>query len=199
METNHIFNTTGKELKTALARHEHGAVILLELPAEHYCEENLSSVSVLTTSGYEGVYVSFNRPFANISSLLEWHGIDVRSLFIVDGATALGGEKGENNPRCIALSETMDITEMVGAICTALSKVKGKKKFVFIDSLTTMGLYKPVADMKKFSEMLVRAVKKRSKEDVTFLFNVAKDQSQQQFIDDMDPYTDEFLHLGHCT
>ena len=199
MTKNNIIDIKGKELETALARHDKGPVIMLEVSADNYFEENASSVRFLTTNGYEGVYVSFNRPFKNISSLLEWNGIDINNIMIVDGATAFSGEEQEKNPRCISISSKMDIDETVRAVCASLSKLKSKKKFVFVDSLTTMGLFKPLSDMKKFSELLVRAVKKNKVGDVTFLFNIAEDPSQKKFIKDMDPYTDEFLHLGRCT
>jgi len=199
MTKNNIIDSKENELETALARHDKGAVIMLELPAENYFEANASSVKFLTTNGYEGVYVSFNRPFKNISSLLEWHGIDINRLFIVDGAIAFSGETQEKNPRCINISSKVDIDEMVQVICASLSKLKSEKKFVFVDSLTTMGLYKPLSDMKKFSEFLVRAVKKHKIGNVTFLFNIAEDPSQKRFIKDMDPYTDEFIHFGRCT
>jgi KaiC/GvpD/RAD55 family RecA-like ATPase len=166
----------------------------MELPAEQYFEANVSSVKTLTGNGFEGVYVSFQRPFNNISSLLKQQGININKLFFVDVATAFGGELQEKSLRCIHISQSIDIDELVRAIYTSLDGLKGKKKFIFIDSLTTLALYKPLSETMRFSEFLMLTAKKH-KEKVLLVFNVAKDLAQKKFIKDVALHVDEVISI----
>ena len=180
-------------LSAAIKRHKEGAVIMMELPAESYLEANLVSVELLTRLGFEGVYVSFHRPFNNIFSLLKARGINVNKLLFIDVATAFAEEKQEKNPRCIHISPSIDIDELVRTIYTSISKLKSKKRFVFIDSMTTITLYKPLSETMRFSEFLFRTVKKHEVEDVVLIFNVAKGLAQKKFIKDIALHVDEVI------
>lgn len=103
-----------------------------------------------------------------IFSLLKQKGINVNKLLFIDVATAFGGEAQEKNPRCAHISPAIDIDELVRAIYTSISNLKGSDRFVFIDSLTTITLYKPLSEVMRFSEFLVRTVKKHEAGDVVF-------------------------------
>ena len=187
--------TIEKSLAAALKKHKEGAVIMMELPAESYFEANSASVKLLTSSGFEGVYVSFHRPFNNIFSLLKQQKINVNKLLFIDVATAFGGEVQEKNPRCFHISPAIDIDELVRAIYTSISNLKGSNRFVFIDSLTTITLYKPLSEVMRFSEFLVRTVKKHEAGDVVLIINVAKDLAQKKFIRDIAIQVDEVISV----
>lgn len=191
--------TNETPLAKTIKKHKNGAVIMIEHPSEGYFEANISSVGFLTSNDFEGIYVSFQRPFKNISSLFEKQGVDVDKLLIIDGATAFSGEKQEKNPKCIRIPLGLDVDGLVRIICSSLSKLKSKNRFVFIDSLSTMALFEPFSDTSRFSELLVRAVRRHGFRNITFLFNVAEDLSQKHFFQDMAHYADEFIHIGFCT
>ena len=190
---------TCSNLAEAIQKHDGGGVIMLELPTETYFELSTASVKFLTDNGFEGIYISFQRPFKNISSFFKHQEIDMNKLLIIDGATAYCGEVQDRNPRCVQISPAIDIDGLVQTICTSLSKLKSKERFVFIDSLTTMALYEPFSEMARFSEFLISALRKRDIKNVTFLFNVSEDLSQKRFIKNMARYVDESIHVGLCT
>lgn len=186
-----------KESKSSLAgalkKHKEGAIVMMELPADTYFESNIASVKLLTSKGFGGIYISFQRPYMNIFSLLKQKGVNSNNLIFVDAATAVGGVLQDTNPKCIHISPTIDIDELVRAIYTSLPKLKSKKKFVFIDSLTTIALYKPLSEILRFSEFLIRMVKKREVGNV--IFNVAKDLAQKKFIKDIAIHANEVIIL----
>lgn len=182
-----------KSLETAIKKHKTGTVIMMELPAEAYFEANSATVKLLTGKGFEGVYVSFHRPFKSISSMLKQEGVNINKLIFVDVASALGGEIQEKTPRCVHISPEIDIDELVRAIYTSLDRLEGKK-FVFVDSLTTMALYKPLSETMRFSEFLMLTVRK-DKEKVLLVFNVAKDLAQKKFIQDIALHADEVVNV----
>ena len=198
-----IKNTSGNgfvvSLRDAMKGCDKGSVILLESPAEGYFEVNLESVRFLLDDGYEGVYMSFQRPFNNLVSNFERCGIDTNKLLIVDGATVFCGGALEKDPRCVEVSDNMDFSDLVKAVYNSLLRLKGEKRFVFVDSLSTMALYKPVPEALKFCDALISDAKDERFEEVTFLFNVAKDLANTCYIDDIAMYADHYLHLGLCT
>src|SRR3989338_11488498 len=66
-----------------------GKSILLELAAESYLEIIIKTLKKLQKKGLSGVYVSIQRPFKNISSLLKKQGIDLNKLIFIDVASAV--------------------------------------------------------------------------------------------------------------
>jgi KaiC/GvpD/RAD55 family RecA-like ATPase len=185
-----------ESLEKAIKKFRNGAVIMMELPTESYFDASSSSIKALMNEGFEGVYISFQRPFKNIFSLFADRGIDVERLLFIDAATSLNQEVQEENPKCIHISEDIDIDELVRAIYTSLPRLRGKKKFIFIDSLTTIALYKPLSETMRFSEFLIRTVRKAETESITLIFNVAKDLAQEKFIKDIALHVDEIISLG---
>ena len=179
----------------SILKHKGGCVVMIELPAEKYFESSSASVKLLTNKGFEGVYISFQRPFQNISSLFKQQRINLDKLFFIDIATAFSEEVHEKNPRNIHISPAIDIDELVRAIYTSLPKLNGKRKFIFIDSLTTISLYKPLSEVMRFSEFLIRLVKKQEIEDAILIFNVAKDLTQKKFIKDIAFHVDEVVAI----
>ncbi|MBI5355108.1 MAG: hypothetical protein HZB68_01490 [Candidatus Aenigmarchaeota archaeon] len=154
-------------------------VIMMELPADRYLEAGSASVKVLIDLGYRGVYVSFQRPCSNISSILSRNGIDTKKLVFIDAASPLAEEKKTGN--CVYISERVEVDELVRAVYTSLGKLEGKK-FIYIDSISTIALYKPLSETMRLSEFLVSTVRK---ENCTLVFNVAKDLAQKKFVRDI--------------
>jgi hypothetical protein len=195
-------NTSRTKYETGLLQvittHKAGAVLMMELPSEQYFTTNASSIKLLTDSGYEGVYVSFQRPFVNFSPLFQKQGINVDKLLIIDCATACIEGMQEKNPRCVHISSSLDMTMLIQTICTSLSQLKSSKRFVCIDSLSTMALYAPFSDPLKVTEVLVRMVRKQGFDHVTFLLNASEDLSQKRFFKDVARYADEIIHIGFC-
>ena len=144
-------------------------------------------------SGFERVYISFQRPFRNISAMFQQSEIDVNKLIVIDVAAALAETTQEKNSRCVHISPEIDIDELVKAIYTSLKKLKAEKKFIFIDSLTTISLYKPLSETLRFSEFLMRTVK--TEKNLTLIFNVAKYLSQKRFIEDIALQVDEVVNV----
>ena len=182
-------------LKETIKKYENGAVIMIELPTESYFEASSSSIKALMNEGFEGVYISFQRPFKNVFSLFFDKGINVDGLLFIDATTA-PDERILEDSKCIHISEKIDIDELVRAIYTSLPKLKSKKKFIFIDSLTTIALYKPLSETMRFSEFLIRTVRKNETENMILIFNVAKDLVQEKFIKDIALHVDDVISLG---
>lgn len=182
------------QLTEVTDKHEQGAVVMMELPTDAYLEVCQTTLKVLIEKGLQGVYISFNRPFKNISSILEQNGVDTTNLIFVDVATSLGDEKSEENTQCVHISKNIGIDELVRAIYTSIQRFADNKKFVYIDSLSTISLYKPLSETLRFSEFLIRAVKNQEIDDV--IFNVSIDLAHKKFIEDIALKVDEVITVG---
>ena len=55
-------------LKERLKSYNQGSIVVIQTPTENYLDTNISSVKSMVDNGYEGIYLSFQRPFKNISS-----------------------------------------------------------------------------------------------------------------------------------
>jgi hypothetical protein len=188
-----------ESLNQVVRDHEGRAVVILEIPAESYFETNAASVYSLLNNGLKGVYLSFQRPYNNICSLFEQQGIDMDNLLVVDAATALCGCRGAKNPGCVDVPFDTDVYGMADMVYSSLLSLKGGKRFVFVDSLSTIALHEPLPKVRSFSEFLIRKVRENAGcEDVLFIFNVAAGLSRNICVDNVATYSDEFIHLGLC-
>ena len=55
-----------KHLRESLEKDKTDSVIMLEVPAENYFEKNTESIRFLLENGFDGLYISFQRPFRNV-------------------------------------------------------------------------------------------------------------------------------------
>lgn len=178
--------TIEQELLHVLHNHEKGTVVMAELPEETYLDATIASLKELLHDGFEGVYISFQRPFDNISRIFEQQGIDINKLLVIDVASALAKQTKTTHARCVHIANKIDINELVRAIYTSLPRLSSAKKFVYVDSISTISLHKPLSETLRFSEFLMRTMHKTSVSGSTFLiFNVAKGLSQKKFIRDI--------------
>ena len=169
-----------------------GKSILLELAAESYLEIIIKTLKKLQKKGLSGVYVSIQRPFKNISSLLKKQGIGLNKLIFIDVASAVSKETPEKCKGCVHVSSELDVDELVRVLYTSLETMKSKK-FIFIDSLTTFALHKPISETLRFSEFLMRQIKDRK--DIVLILNVANDLSQNKFIQDVVAHADKTIEV----
>jgi len=191
-EYNRILNERLKDL-------DNEAVVVIESPAENYLQANVSSVKSMLDNGFEGVYLSFQRPFKNISCLFEKEGIELDRLFVIDFATAFSNSDQEFNPRCVNVSLGVTVEDMVNTICSSLEKLSQDKRFVFVDSLSTLALHEEFSETMRFPECLINTIRGRNINDVTFVFNIARDLARQRYMENVDVYANEHIHLSLCT
>ncbi len=177
---------------TEILKTEKGESILLELDTESYLGIIIKTIRQLQEKGLSGVYVSIQRPFKNISSLLEKQGIDLNKLIFIDVASAVSKETPEKCKGCVHISPELDIDELVKAIYTSLDQMKGKK-FIFIDSLTTFALHKPISETLRFFEFLMRRIK--NEKDIVLILNVAKDLSHNAFVQHVVTQADKIIEI----
>jgi len=190
--SNEVMNTF---LAGTIEKHKQGAMVMVELPTEKYFLVNVASVRYFTDNGFEGIYVSFQRPYNNIHQLFEEHGINTDKLLIIDCATMNSGVKPAEKKKCINISSAIDTDTLGKMIFGALKDIKSSNKFIIIDSLTTLALYKSESEITKLSDILVDKIRANDFDNVVLLFNVAEDLSDKEFIKDITSHADEVINV----
>jgi len=177
-----------------VARQKDKWIFMLEVPEDKYFDVNIESIKVLVKKGFSGVYVSLHRPYENIVSLFKKNKININKLHIIDAASSQAEIKGKETEKCTYISKQLNIDELTRAIYKMLPRIKGKNKFLFLDSITTLTLYQPLSEVLRFAEFLSRSLTKKDVDGV--IVNVAKDLSQKKFIKDIVLHIDEVIKIG---
>ncbi len=180
----------------ALGRRQ-SAVIMVELPTDDYLDASVDSLRRLTSAGFRGVYVSFLRPSANLAKLLNGRGVDVSKVSIIDVASpCLDSPDPDAAAGACPSPSKLNIDDLVRAIYTSLGGIDSPRKFIFIDSLTTIAFYKQLSEVMRFSQFLIDSVKRHKYGDVVLVFNVASDLRQKPFIRDVALHVDEVVAVA---
>ncbi|MCJ7571846.1 MAG: hypothetical protein MUO82_08225 [Candidatus Thermoplasmatota archaeon] len=186
-------------LKERLKSYNEGSVVVIKTPVENYLQTNISSIKTMVDNGYEGIYLSFQRPFKNISNIFEQNNIDLEKIFVVDCASVFSNSIQEPDFHNINLDPNFNIEDIVEKINKSIGYLKSNKKFVFIDSLSTLAVHKSLSETLLFSEYMINKIRRNKSDDVTFIFNVAKELDKKRYIQNINVYADEHIHLGLCT
>ena len=201
LEKSLIYKQYNKILDKKIKNNIEDSVFILEVPVDNYFETNLESVKLMLNHNYEGVYLSFQRPYNNLIQEFEQKNIDINKLWIIDYASRINYEliENENKIRCIEIPQKSDIEYIVKSVNKCIPKLFGEKKFVFIDSLSTFTLHESSSKSLMFPELLINTIRANNFENITFIFNIAEDLSRKKYMKNLNNYADEHIHLGLCT
>jgi len=172
-----------------------GASVVLELPTENYFQVNVSSAKFLIDNGFEGIYVSFQRPLKNIYSLFKDKSVDINKLVFIDLATQCSIDESDNNYEYIDISLSLNIEQLGKSVYSQIGKLKSNNIFILIDSLNTLSLYKSSEEIIEFADILVQNINKYDSKNIIILFNVAQDLCQKDFIKDIIFNADQVINV----
>lgn len=130
--------------------------IVTFVPSDAYLAKVGDVLKRMHRAGYEGVYVSFQRPIQNIESLFAKWGVKTM-LYYVHACPGVGLE--EPNPRSVCIPAVFNPEELIRKIQDLLQKIR-KKKFILVDSLTTAALYNDKEEVLRFAQSLAVLSKK---------------------------------------
>jgi hypothetical protein len=116
-------------------------IVLMETSAEKALEASLSMIKhLINEKDYFGIIVSASRPYKNYVNLYEYRGIDTDKILFIDCISKSHGAELEETGNVMYLEAPSDLTNISLAITESIEKIN-LKKFVFIDSVTTMLIY----------------------------------------------------------
>ena len=146
-------------------------IILVIVESKKYVRASLEILRYLTEMA-EGVFVTLNRPYTSMKRLMEKEGIDVGKITFIDAITRqLGGEEVDSE-NCIYLNSP-DPTQIQMAIEQTMDRIFAENRFIYIDSLSTISLYKSFETLLKFIRYITGKI--RIKGFIGTIFSVEKE------------------------
>ena len=119
--------------------------------AERLKQDNIDIVKTLVEKGYHIIIITTNQPFEVLKKNYERSGIDVSRLSFIDAITsyAIGTTpQGEQNVRFIGTPS--NLTDLGIAFTGVLNEFSDKRPCILFDSVSTMLIYLPSANISKF-------------------------------------------------
>jgi len=113
-------------------------IVLAETSAEKTLGNSLSMIKHLVDDkGYVGIVVSASRPYNNLMNLYQQKGIDTDKILFIDCISKSQSVDLTEGSNFIYQDAVSDLTNISISIKKSLDMIP-VKKFVFIDSITTM-------------------------------------------------------------
>ena len=85
--------------------------------------------------------------------------------------------------------------EIGKSISESLKDLNSKNKFILIDSLSTIALYKKESEISKFADKLTDLIKNDKSDNLLILFNVAEDLVKKPYIKNITSNVDEVINV----
>jgi KaiC/GvpD/RAD55 family RecA-like ATPase len=147
-------------LKDHFSRLNHGWMTLLQVPVERTMDMNIEALKTLQDLGYEGIYITLSKDYVELSKIFREKNIDMGKIAFVDGVSQMYGIGAVDAPNVKYISGPISLDGIVAAITDIIPVMKSQKKFVFLDSITTVLLYNSLERTLKFSEFLTSSLKR---------------------------------------
>lgn len=180
------FQSELKDLKEYIA--------LATVDAKNYQETNIKIIKHLTQhDNIPGVYVTLNKPFSTLLSLFEKKGVDTRLIIFIDAVTKISGGELEKKDNCLFIGNPENLSDISVAMDQAVRAIRGKEKFLFFDSLSTLLVYNKATTVARFIHFL--ASKMRAWQVKGIIISLRK-ESDQELINELSQIVDVLIDLG---
>jgi len=125
-----------------------------------------------------GAYVTFNRPYNTLKISIAEQGIDVSKLFFIDLITESAGGSAERSSedKCFFVSSPKNLTELSILMEQAMLRLPREKRFVFIDSISTMLIYNDPDTVLRFIHSLTGKMRLLGITGIIFLLEKESDE-----------------------
>ena len=159
-----------------------------------YNKTNIALAEYLVnTIGIPGVYVTLNKPYMSMKTVLQ-DKIDLRMIIFIDVITKSTGGKVIDEDNCLYLDNIQNLSDLGIAIDRALEAIPGDKKFLLFDSLATLEIYNKVETVLKFIYFLSGKIRSKGINGILLSLERTSDDdmlSQLSMFCDQTVYLDE--------
>ncbi|MBI4448079.1 hypothetical protein HY643_03805 [Candidatus Woesearchaeota archaeon] len=147
-----------QKLKNSLDGLPKDFIVLAIVPSQHFEEANMHLLSILINDyGQKGSYLSINRPYTSMVSLMERNRIEHQNVSFIDCVSAGVSSVKKDLTNCVFINSPQDLT----SISVALSELmkKPKQDFVFLDSLNLLFQYNNTRLVIRFIHSLISRIR----------------------------------------
>jgi len=173
---------------------DHPMITLVLSDASGYASASPSLLDYLINSrNMPGVYVSLNKPYVALKRILGPR-IDFDMMFVIDGTTKLTGGKSERVDGCLFIENISNLTDIAFILEQALASITGERKFVLIDSLTTLLAYNSEDTVFKFIHYVTGLMRIKG---VDGIFLALDQRSDMEFQSRLSMFCDRMVKLDN--
>ncbi len=108
-----------------------------------------------------GVYLSITKPSDGISSILSAANVSTDDVYFIDCISLMAGKAqgGPPNEKVTYIENPSSLEEISMYLDRMLAKVKSEKKFLFMDSLSSLLIYNTDKSVKEFTHYLINKIR----------------------------------------
>lgn len=131
-------------------------ITLVISSADTYNNTNKDITKKLTGKKVPGIYVALNKPYFSLKKQFQENDINTDLIIFIDGSTASIKEKETG---VIFINSPNNLTDLSIAITEAANKIPSEKKFVIIDSISTLIVYNELGTVSRFVHFLMNKIR----------------------------------------
>lgn len=107
-----------------------------------------------------GIYISVSRPYEFIVSMMKEKSISSDDIYFVDCISQMAGKAHDKPDENVVFVENPSSLEEVSLyLDRMLGKVKNEKKFLFLDSLSSLLIYNNDKSVKEFTHFIINKIR----------------------------------------
>ncbi|MFH1239814.1 MAG: ATPase domain-containing protein [Candidatus Diapherotrites archaeon] len=171
----------------------HASVILLIENMSYHADTRIELLRYLKSNEYEGVYVTLNTPIANLIDIFEKSSINIENIYFIDGITKTTESEIIESEHCRYLESPRDVVDLSFLIDEFLNKIKHPKRFVVIDSISTLMVYNSEQAIKQFAHSVTGKIKSKKASGVI----IASDDTDKDALNSIAHFCDKTLKLSN--
>ena len=150
-------------------------ILLIKVSAKNYVKVSVEILRYFSQIA-EGIVVTLNKPYFSLKKMLVKEGVKVENIYFIDCITRqFGGEEIDPN-RCFYLPSP-DPTQLQIAIDRMMDLIQSDNRFIYLDSLSTISLYKSFESLIKFLRLLTGKIRVRGFTGTMFTLEKEMDES----------------------
>lgn len=168
-------------------------IIGLVVKSNNYEEVSLHLLNVLINKmGNTGSYVAINKPYENVINVLDRHKIDHNKLFFIDCITKKLGGGNLDFKNCLFLDSPENLTELGIALHEYSTLTHNKKRFLFLDSISTLGIHNDVNKVLKFIHYLTGKMRLW---DINGIMITLREETDRRLIAELSQFCDKIIKV----
>ncbi|MDI9610201.1 MAG: hypothetical protein QXQ38_00545 [Archaeoglobaceae archaeon] len=152
-------------------------IILVKVDAKSYVKVSLEIIKFFSSFA-DGVYVTLNKPYFSLKRMLMKENIDLNKLYFIDSITMQVGGEVVDEERCFYLNSP-DPVQLQVTIERAMDLITSNNRFIYIDSLSTISLYKSFETLIKFLRHITGKIRLRG--FVGTIFTLEKEMDETYY------------------
>lgn len=169
-------------------------VALATVEASKYQKTNLEIIKeIISDENIPGVYVTLNKPFRIMQSIIKKEKINSDMIIFIDAVTKTVGGEIKKTENCLFIGSPENLSDISIAMDQAVRAVPSEEKFVFFDSLNTLLLYNKAVTVARFIHFL--AGKMRVWKVRGIIVSLQKEKNKE-LIDELMQFCDVSIDFG---